>query len=101
MADAAAINQSCPWSGKPVQPDSLTHYRGQTVGFCNPGCRDKFVTAVAQFDAAIETTAGPTLLNLVGAAAVPARLASRTSASRSGSGSISVSGETSRARKPR
>lgn len=36
------INPTCPFSGKPVEPDSLTLYRGYTVGFCNPGCRDKF-----------------------------------------------------------
>jgi hypothetical protein len=48
-----AINQTCPWSGKPIQPDSLTLYRGHVVGFCNPGCRDKFEGAVAQFEAAI------------------------------------------------
>ncbi|MCG8544724.1 MAG: glutathione S-transferase, partial [Alphaproteobacteria bacterium] len=28
------INDVCPWSGKPVSPDSLTDYRGQVVGFC-------------------------------------------------------------------
>jgi len=36
------INPTCPFSGKPVAADSLTVYRGHTVGFCNPGCRDKF-----------------------------------------------------------
>lgn len=36
------INDVCPWSGKPVQADSLTPYNGHVVGFCNPGCRDKF-----------------------------------------------------------
>ncbi|WP_247713493.1 hypothetical protein [Qipengyuania sphaerica] len=50
----SAINASCPWSGDPVSPDSLTRYRGQTVGFCNPGCRDKFARAVEVFDEAIE-----------------------------------------------
>jgi len=54
---ADCVNQTCPWSGKPVAPDSLTVYRGQVVGFCNPGCRDKFETAVAQFDALIGTPA--------------------------------------------
>ena len=34
-----AINANCPWSGKPISADSLTRYRGQVVGFCNPGCR--------------------------------------------------------------
>jgi hypothetical protein len=48
------VNQVCPWSGKPVSADSLTRYRGRVVGFCNPGCRDKFDTAASAFDAAIE-----------------------------------------------
>lgn len=48
------INATCPWSGKPVSADSLTRYRGQVVGFCNPGCRNKFEAATAMFDAAIE-----------------------------------------------
>ena len=47
------INTFCPWSGKPVSADSLTRYRGRTVGFCNPGCRDKFDRARDAFDAAI------------------------------------------------
>ena len=37
-----SINKFCPRSGKPVQSDSLTTYRCQTVGFCNPGCRNEF-----------------------------------------------------------
>lgn len=48
------VNETCPWSGKPVSGDSLTTYRGQVVGFCNTGCRDKFDAATAAFDAAIE-----------------------------------------------
>jgi len=48
-----AVNDVCPWSGKPVSADSLTRYRGHVVGFCNPGCRDKFETATRAFDAAI------------------------------------------------
>lgn len=50
-----AVNETCPWSGKPVRADSLTFHRGAVVGFCNPGCRDKFETAVRAFDAALET----------------------------------------------
>ena len=46
------INTHCPWSGKPVSPDSLTLYGGRVVGFCNPGCRDKFEQA---FDDALKT----------------------------------------------
>lgn len=50
------INSHCPWSGKPVSQDSLTLYQGQTVGFCNPGCRDKFEAATQLFDAALNGT---------------------------------------------
>ena len=49
-----AVNQVCPWSGKPVSADSLTRYKGAVVGFCNPGCRDKFDAAANAFEAAIE-----------------------------------------------
>ncbi len=48
-----AINETCPWSGKPVSADSLTRYQGHVVGFCNPGCRDKFETATRHFEAAL------------------------------------------------
>jgi len=46
------INEVCPWSGKPVDGSSLTTYCGKVVGFCNPGCRDKFVAATTMFDQA-------------------------------------------------
>ena len=49
------VNSHCPWSGDPVSADSLTRYRGQVVGFCNPGCRDKFDAAARAFDAKIES----------------------------------------------
>ena len=45
-------NKTWPWSGKPVSADSLTIYQGKVVGFCNPGCRDKFEQATKHFDAA-------------------------------------------------
>ena len=48
------INTHCPWSGDPVSADSLTTYSGKVVGFCNPGCRDKFETATRAFDGALE-----------------------------------------------
>jgi len=48
------VNENCPWSGKPVDGQSLTTYRGKIVGFCNPGCRDKFVAAKNMFDQAIK-----------------------------------------------
>ena len=47
------VNERCPWSGDPVSADSLTRYKGEVVGFCNPGCREKFEQAVSAFDAAI------------------------------------------------
>ena len=48
------INATCPWSGKQVQADSLTVYDEQVVGFCNPGCRDKFESAIRHFEDAKE-----------------------------------------------
>lgn len=49
-----AVNETCPWSGKPISADSLTLYKGKVVGFCNTGCRDKFEAATRAFDGAIE-----------------------------------------------
>ena len=51
---ADCVNATCPWSGEPVREDSLTRYGGRVVGFCNPGCRDKFEKAASTFDAALE-----------------------------------------------
>ena len=51
---ADCVNATCPWSGKPVSADSLTLYQGQVMGFCNPGCRDKFEAATKHFDAAMD-----------------------------------------------
>jgi hypothetical protein len=48
-----AVNEACPWSGKPIAADSLTLYKGAVVGFCNTGCRDKFAKAVGHFEAAL------------------------------------------------
>ena len=45
-----AVNETCPWSGKPVAADSLALYRDAVVGFCNPECRDKFAKAVRHFE---------------------------------------------------
>jgi hypothetical protein len=56
-----AINETCPWSGKPIAADSLTFYRGDVVGFCNPGCRDKFEAAVKHFEEAREKKDVPLL----------------------------------------
>ena len=40
-----------------IAADSLTRYRGAVVGFCNPGCRDKFEKAVAHFEDAFAARA--------------------------------------------
>jgi len=55
---ADCVNDACPWSGKPVSADSLTLYKGKVVGFCNPGCRDKFAGAAALFDGLIGDPSG-------------------------------------------
>ncbi len=49
---ADCIRETCPWSDKPVQSDSLTEYDGRVVGFCNTGCRDKFDMAFRHFEEA-------------------------------------------------
>ena len=58
LSVADCINERCPFSGNPVVADSLTLHGGRVVGFCNPGCRDKFAAnpdgfpdAVAMFAA--------------------------------------------------
>ena len=48
-----AVNETCPWSGKPITADSLTTYRDVVVGFCNPDCRDRFEAAIKHFEKAI------------------------------------------------
>ena len=48
-----AVNETCPWSGDPIAADSLTIYKEQVVGFCNPGCRDKFEKATTAFELAL------------------------------------------------
>ncbi|MDE2847114.1 MAG: glutathione S-transferase [Gemmatimonadota bacterium] len=50
---ADCINETCPWSGDPVQADSLTVYEGHVVGFCNPGCLEKFERAIQHFENAL------------------------------------------------
>ena len=58
-----AVNETCPWSGKPIAADSLTLYNGAVVGFCNPGCRDKFETAVKHFADALKARRAETAGN--------------------------------------
>ncbi len=65
MTGAGIANAHCPWSSEPVSPDSLTEYRGHTVGFCNPGCRDKFDAAISTFDNAIGASSDGAALDMV------------------------------------
>jgi hypothetical protein len=44
-----AINETCPWSGKPVHPDALLEHNGHVVGFCSPEHRDQFKKAIDHF----------------------------------------------------
>ncbi|MEP1230034.1 MAG: glutathione S-transferase [Litorimonas sp.] len=44
------VNTHCPWSKDPVSADALMIYKGDVVGFCNLGCRDKFEAATRHFD---------------------------------------------------
>ena len=52
-ASTITANSHCPWSNKKVSNDSLTQYLNLKVGFCNPGCRDMFSTAIDVFDSSI------------------------------------------------
>jgi hypothetical protein len=61
-----AVNETCPWSGKPIAADSLTTYRGAVVGFCNLGCRDKFEAAVKHFEKALAAEDVPLLVKGLG-----------------------------------
>lgn len=47
---ADCVNRTCPWSGEPVQADSLTKYGALVVGFCSTRCRDKFDAAIRHFE---------------------------------------------------
>jgi hypothetical protein len=61
-----AVNETCPWSGKPIAADSLTTYRGAVVGFSNPACRDKFEAAVKSFEKALAAEDVPLLVKGLG-----------------------------------
>lgn len=50
---ADCVNSHCPFSGKPVEADSLTLFEGHVAGFCNPGCRDKFASEPERFPDAV------------------------------------------------
>jgi PQQ enzyme repeat len=43
------INATCPWSGKPVNPQALARHGDHVVGFCSVEHRDQFNKAIAHF----------------------------------------------------
>ncbi len=43
VSGVTAVNDVCPFSGRPVAADSLAEVAGTVIGFCNTGCRDKVV----------------------------------------------------------
>lgn len=53
-----AVNDVCPWTGKPVAAEALATYRGRTVGFADRTARDRFFAALVILDAAIEAEEG-------------------------------------------
>ncbi|WP_417487205.1 glutathione S-transferase [Maricaulis sp.] len=63
LAIEDVINTTCPWSGLPVAADALTRYREAVVGFCNPGCRDKFEVAMTHFDGRLDRSASDSAID--------------------------------------
>ena len=83
---ADCINETCPWSGKPVQPDSLTEFDGQVVGFCNTGCRDKFELAIRHFESARGGGRQPGILTIMPSGEEPRAFPFQFSSASPGSG---------------
>jgi len=65
---AAAVNATCPMTGRPVKAEYTRTYEGKTVGFCGPGCAGAWDRAddarraavAAKAVAAAKGPAGPT-----------------------------------------
>lgn len=55
--DIAPVNQTCPYSGKPVDDQSLADFQGIVVGYCNTFCRDKSVADPGAWPATVELLA--------------------------------------------
>ncbi|QIE57208.1 glutathione S-transferase [Pikeienuella piscinae] len=54
VAGVRPINDSCPYSGKPVAEDSLAEIDGVIVGYCNRFCRDKSVADAGAWPETVE-----------------------------------------------
>jgi hypothetical protein len=48
------INDVCPASGLPAEPEITAHYRGCVVGFCSEEHRELFSRSVEYFDRLID-----------------------------------------------
>jgi|GEM_PF-3509978 hypothetical protein len=46
---SGAVNETCPWSGKPVHPAAVLIHQDRVVGFCSQSHRDKFARAIEHF----------------------------------------------------
>ncbi len=52
------VNETCPYSGKPVAADSLAEIDGIVVGYCNTFCRDKTVADALAWPATVSLLRG-------------------------------------------
>lgn len=56
-ADGPSLNDACPYSGKPVDPNSIAEIDGLKIGYCNPFCRDKSVADAEAWPATVRLMA--------------------------------------------
>jgi peptidoglycan hydrolase-like protein with peptidoglycan-binding domain len=43
------VNETCPWSGRPIHPGAMFEHQGRRLGFCSQSHRDKFARAIEHF----------------------------------------------------
>lgn len=53
-----AANSRCPMSGKAVDPEKVTVYKGETIGFCCGNCLKKFEAAPEKHVKKVQRDAG-------------------------------------------
>lgn len=60
-SESVAMNTNCPIMGSPVKPDGgSAEYNGKTVGFCCPGCVEKWTSLSEEDKAKKLAEANPT-----------------------------------------
>ena len=57
VSDGPAMNDACPYSGKPVDPESIADIDGLKIGYCNKFCRDKSVVDAEAWPASVQLMA--------------------------------------------